>query len=754
MKNLCEIFRLPKWAKISLVALSVVAFALLVATFALQSWADNKLESANLTFSKVDKAKSADLENGYAYEVRVHFPRLDFLLRSRTISHIDLEKIAWIGSIDSSAIQSVETHNRRLNFTTTQQLNLDSGANLGTMSYKMDFSPFSKAIIKYYVALMILFTLALIFYNVFKSEVHRFFAFLKAESLPQAIWQGYKNINPLYRHTFWIVFIACNIVFGFHTVQFLWGNHDWHTIIGKNSILFTLVQGRYTQNAISMFLQGEKLLPILNNILAFLGLSLASVWLCMYLNIQRKLWIWVIVGLILTLQPFTLTRMYFAFQVAGLFIAVAIGMLGFVLAKKAGEYSTAAQIGGGNALYSKRSLKPYILCFLSILCIHWGIASYQPFIDTALILLCGGIIAIIIDNKGNLKTSLYKSRFLIISVVLAGISYKITLDILKKLGTVGEFYNNKLVHFNEMPEHIVLAIKLGFGNLFKYDVAFMPLSMTILFAIFLVIFFVLLVCSKLKFKAKFFIFILLCGAIFGSQMHNVLAETIIDNPIVDYYGLMFVRILFVILAFKVCIVFTYNSKLVQNLYFVISIILIYICVMQDLYFQKVQKLAFDSEIRVFNRVLSRIEQNENFSYEKQYCGIMFGEFPNFGKKYLHNVIGNKYNTAQTLSIFNSRVIESWNVILIFNMFMPHNIFSKCNFFSSNYQYHKLSYTNKDKSTMLNIIYRLDKAGILEKLQPYPHKDSVVVFEDIIVIVADKVSLDEIRQTIKDIHGMD
>ncbi len=57
MKNIGEIFRLPKWAKISLVALSVVAVVLLVATFALQSWADSQVESANLSFSKVDKAK-------------------------------------------------------------------------------------------------------------------------------------------------------------------------------------------------------------------------------------------------------------------------------------------------------------------------------------------------------------------------------------------------------------------------------------------------------------------------------------------------------------------------------------------------------------------------------------------------------------------------------------------------------------------------------------------------------------------------
>ena len=349
MTNLSEIFRLPKWAKISLVALSVVAVMLLVVAFALQSWAENQLESANLSFSKMDKNKSAELESGYAYEARVHFPRLDFLLRSRTISHIDLEKVSWASGIDSSAIQSVEVHNRRLNFTTMQQLNLDSGANLGIMSFKMDFAPFSKVIIKYSLALIFIFLSAILlhrFINLYESgNISLSFGQI---SLPQAIYQGYKNINPLYRHTFWIVFIACNIVFGFHTVQFLYGTDDWLYIFDKNVGVFeTIGEGRYTQHIISAFLQGEKLLPILNNILAFLGLSLASVWLCMYLNITRKLWIWAIVGFVLTLQPFTLTRMYFIFQVAGLFIVVAIGILGFVLARKAGEYSAIAKMGGG-----------------------------------------------------------------------------------------------------------------------------------------------------------------------------------------------------------------------------------------------------------------------------------------------------------------------------------------------------------------------------------------------------------------------
>lgn len=151
MKDLSRIFAMPKWAKVCLVALSGVAIVLLVAVYGLQKWADNKIESAQITFSKIDKAKSANLENGYVYEAKVHFKRLEFLLRSSTISRIDLEKVAWESGIDLNAIRSVESQKRRLFFTTTQNLALDSGANLGTMSYKMDFSPLYVAIVWYYL---------------------------------------------------------------------------------------------------------------------------------------------------------------------------------------------------------------------------------------------------------------------------------------------------------------------------------------------------------------------------------------------------------------------------------------------------------------------------------------------------------------------------------------------------------------------------------------------------------------------------
>ena len=340
--NLRQILVLPKWAKVFLVALGGVAVAGLIAAFGLKAWAADKVDSGEIVLKGIDRGAQERLDSGFAFDSRLHFARLDFLLRSKVIAYIDIQGISWAEGVEADKISETKSHNRWVKFATTQDL-LSQGfadKNLGQVSYKMDFSPLIATILKYYLIITLGFILAVFAYRLLvlteRGEIK-----LTQSSLPSALWQGYKGINPLYRHTFWIVFVAMNLVFGFHTVQFLWGNHDWDYITLDKVGMWVDNEGRYTQQIISIFLQGGKVLPILNNVLSFIGLALTSVLLCAYFNVQRKLWIWAIIGLVLTLQPFTLARLYFIFQASGLFIALAIGILGFVLAKKAGEFSTA-----------------------------------------------------------------------------------------------------------------------------------------------------------------------------------------------------------------------------------------------------------------------------------------------------------------------------------------------------------------------------------------------------------------------------
>ncbi|MGX3043893.1 hypothetical protein [Helicobacter sp. T3_23-1056] len=337
-----------------------------------------------------------------------------------------------------------------------------------------------------------------------------------------------------------------------------------------------------------------------------------------------------------------------------------------------------------------------------------------------------------LDKKCSLKTALYKTRFIIISVALSAISYKIVLDILKKLDIAQNMYNNQLTPLVEMPERILLAIKLGFSNLVNYNTAFMPLSMTILFALFLVAFLIFLWQANLNKSTKLSILILLCGAILASQMHIILSKTIDSAPRIEYYGLMFLRVLIVTLAFKICFDFIRMQKLAQNLLFILSTILIWFCIVQDLYAQRVQKLAFDAELKLFNRVIARIEQNENFSYDKKYCSIKFGNTPNFRERFYNG------KSKDNFELIGQILLSDLGV---FDTVMLRNILKDCgvNININNYK------TDKKAQTLIS---RLHKAGILDKLEPYPHKNSVVVFEDIIVFVASKGNLDEVRASLK------
>ncbi len=681
----------PQWFKYFFGVLNVVLAAFFIAALVLHFSVKDEHFAGEVVFKQSE---------GLTHNAQIAFTRYDLPQRSRNISTITMESILWIPQINPEEINDFQLINHNIYFTGSKNINkvvsLQKDQKIGDITYKISLAPLIKRL-----AAAFLLAIFVLFYS---PILRRFFALLPKKTLatislkllPKVILNSYKAINPLYRHTFWIVFIAMNLVFGFHTVQYLWGGECWQAIFWQMDKWITIAQGRYTQNTFNLWLQNNYILPVLNNLISFASLALASVWLCIYFNLQKKLWVWVIVGFVLTLQPFTLARLYYTYQAAGLFIAVAIGILGFVLAKKAGDEN-------------KSKSSAYWLCFIATFCIHWGIASYQPFIDTALILLCGGIIVILIDEKCSVKTAIFKARFVIIATLLAALSYKLALDALKLIGIAGQAYNNQMISMAEMPARFLLAMQRGFATLFAYKVPFMELNIAFLFSLFVVFLFFLFCNAKLKISAKFAIVLAGIGAVFASQTHVALASFLSTNIVTDYYGILFVRVLVVALVFKLCDSLIHTKTLVYNAVFALSVITLWQCIVQDLQIQKVQKLTMEKDFAYLNRVIARIENHENFDYNKKYTGLMFGKpINNYTQPFIDNILA--IGTTP------------------FNVMMAKDVFSR--FLNDNY-------TNKDFE---NLIKRLSSAGILEKLEPFPHKNSIVVFEDMIVFVASEGDL--------------
>lgn len=170
-----------------------------------------------------------------------------------------------------------------------------------------------------------------------------------------------------------------------------------------------------------------------------------------------------------------------------------------------------------------------------------------------------------------------------------------------------------------------------------------------------------------------------------------------------------------------------------NVVFVLSCIIIWACVIQSLNAQKVLKLTMERDFHYINRIVARIESNENFSYDKKYCGVMFG------------VPQNAFREG-----FNTDILPIWEMEQVFRYTMSKNVFEGCKMYSDLMQ-DFVDKNPKENKAFNALISRLHKAGILDKLQPFPHKNSVIVFEDIIVFVASRGDLDEIKQKAKELQ---
>ena len=139
--NKTNFFIHPKPIKIAVITLTSILALGLCITFALMLYAKDNVQTAPITLDSLDSA-------------RIHFGKWDFLLRSSSISKVELVSVEWDKRLDSSKIKVTSNAKRYLHFETTRFLDLDKGTNLGQIFYKMDFMPLLKNILLYYVIIL------------------------------------------------------------------------------------------------------------------------------------------------------------------------------------------------------------------------------------------------------------------------------------------------------------------------------------------------------------------------------------------------------------------------------------------------------------------------------------------------------------------------------------------------------------------------------------------------------------------------
>ena len=144
----------------------------------------------------------------------------------------------------------------------------------------------------------------------------------------------YFSIPKIYRKSFWISFIFINIAFLFHTINFMWGAYDWGAIRTSVDTASSIKSGNFASFLLQNLLFDGKILPVINNLWSFIGLSFGGILLCIYWELPKKTHTFVITTLFLTITPYTLSWLYFTQNTLGNLWLPAIILSALILSQK------------------------------------------------------------------------------------------------------------------------------------------------------------------------------------------------------------------------------------------------------------------------------------------------------------------------------------------------------------------------------------------------------------------------------------
>ena len=539
------------------------------------------------------------------------------------------------------------------------------------------------------------------------GALRRLFNSFNRKDIVQVITENYRNIDVVCRRSFWIIFGVLCFVFGFHAIQFMWGNHDWSMLIYPQDWGKGIGIGRYALYGIKSIVLGGIYLPLIYDVITFLFLALNAVLLCIYWKLERRVIYFVLCGLILTVQPFTLSMMYYVHMLPETFIGVTFALIALILAEKI-------------AFEDCSFMRKVTLAVFSIVLINLSLAMYPVLLNTIAVAFVGRLLIQSFEWDGSGKQ--FRSFFVpyvvsSINIVLGILSYKIVLTFVFP-PNVG--YNTQTIPLDQIPERLIVLFEQSFRQLCKYTFPFISQGILWVFLGFTVLV-VLYICSMGNIKQKIVRVLLLGGALFATQAAMMIANTHLIAGRIELFGLVVFETLMAVLIFT-------ELKKLQNLSILVVMGVVWISIVNDLDCLRVWKLGFDAEKMLWNRVLARMEIQEDFDPMRKYKIIQIG------------------NPVSLRRRFYRGFISQENALLAFAYDCPWRVFQTNEFYyPTDFIGESLrpNYPNDPKYKAQ--LKRLWEVGILDKAQAWPHENGLIVWKDVILFVTDAKLLEEYKK---------
>ncbi len=496
----------------------------------------------------------------------------------------------------------------------------------------------------------------------------------------------------------WLIsFYIINFAFLYHTLNFMWGNHDVKFIKEELLLSSGLFEGRFTQFIPYRLLTSGQILPILNNLIGFAFLTIGLWILAKYWNIQKSLIGYILFITFAATQPYTLSWMYFTFITISCLLWVFLAALGLYLSE-----------------HIHNASHKWILSFISVLCFYLTLGGYPPIINMFFVCLGGKLIISYTFEQKSLKQLWQIHKYTLINIIFAAILFKISLIIL----TPNDVYNLKTESLTNLPYKFLQTLAIAFKQFF-ITVPFMERGYKICLAVMSLLAIIGTLFYPSTPRRKCLSLFFLVGTIWATSLTTflVIPHTEYVSRI-DFYGFGFLY------ALMAGILLTLTPKIYQSLGIIIITLLLCINILNDYQALKIWKQGHEAEFQILDNITERIENHPLFNAHHQYRFYQVGDL---------SLRPNYYNGSYDFNdvfLLTIPYLAMWQGSNLLEFYTP-----------TAYINHNLPLLPEDITPEVYDFF-------MQKAEPWPSPNAVYVNKDIIIIVYNQAGLNDFKNTLR------
>ncbi len=506
-----------------------------------------------------------------------------------------------------------------------------------------------------------------------------------------------KNINPVLKQAFWLSFALINLTFLFHTVNFMFGDHDWNYVRGANYWSEGAFEGRPLHFVLqSLFFDGQ-VLPVLNNLLAFAAMALSGILLAVYWRVPCTLLNYTLFAVFVSILPYTMVWLFYAKDMLINLSLPLICVGGLLL----GEFAVKKQ----KPLYHLGAMLLFFFAF----------ASYAAVINLLAVCLLGKIMLDYV--RGDSVSDIAKQKILpILDIAVALLLFKLMLMF---SSSITAEYNTKTITLAYMPQKFMETVEVMLTQ-FVTPIPFMEYKFKLLLLALCLLALVLLMWQGGARRAAI-VLCLVAAMLFASKLAFFLAdergqilaemENFAFVPRLDFYGLGYVY------AFAAACVLIFAQNKIRKAGVALLVVAAFLSCVRDVYAQKVWKLGFDAEMKAHERIVSRLEQM--IYADKQYRLLQIGSL-SLRKNYYRS----SPEEAVSLDLLSTSFTPEFMSRIVYNFYYPRDIFY------ANATVTELSQHGKD--------------FIRNQAKPFPAPNSIYIDGDIVIVVLTAQALEKAK----------